>query len=242
MTIRLGVILPPTNVTCEIEFPMFLPRGIVPHFNRLSRPDTEITKSSLLAMEATVERAAADLRELRPKAILYACTAATFLGGGGHDREIGDRVEAATGIPGITTSSAIIDAFETMGIKSVFMVSPYLGEVRAGAIDFLAYHGIKTIGDFTFGHTNSLQNWTRTSGEIADVIRAHMDQLSNADAVFSSCTNLRSIDQIVSLEDDLQIPVISSNSATIWRGLKAIDDGLTEARLGELGRRRLRCH
>ncbi len=47
-----------------------------------------------------------------------------------------------------------------------------------------------------------------------------------ADAVFISCTGLRSLDLIDKLEKELNKPVISSNTATMWNVLRmlGIDD------------------
>lgn len=221
MTIRIGVILPPTNVACEAEFGRFVPEGVALHYNRVSRPDTKITTESLLAMEATIGRAAGDLAALRPAVMLYCCTAATFMAGGGNDRSASDRIRAATGLPGITTSSAVVSALRTLGLKRVFMISPYPDDILAGAVSFLAHYGITVAHSFSFRHKDSLENWRRTPQDIANVLDDHKPLLGDVDGVFLGCTNLRSMELVGSMERRAGIPVVSSNSATLWRGLKA---------------------
>ncbi|KYK34613.1 MAG: hypothetical protein AYK18_13860 [Theionarchaea archaeon DG-70] len=44
--------------------------------------------------------------------------------------------------------------------------------------------------------------------------------LKMADAIFISCTNFKTFDAIYELEDELDIPAISSNSASLWSALK----------------------
>ena len=51
-----------------------------------------------------------------------------------------------------------------------------------------------------------------------------------ADGMFLSCTNLRTIDVLAPLEQELQAPVISSNVATAWAALRALQ--VNEARPG----------
>jgi len=45
----------------------------------------------------------------------------------------------------------------------------------------------------------------------------------DADAIFISCTNLRTFEIIEKLERDLGVPVITSNQATLWMALRQID-------------------
>jgi maleate isomerase len=45
-------------------------------------------------------------------------------------------------------------------------------------------------------------------------------KLEQADAVFISCSNLKSMDQLTRLEAELGVPVVSSNAATLWLGLR----------------------
>ena len=41
-----------------------------------------------------------------------------------------------------------------------------------------------------------------------------------ADAVFISCTGIRTVGAIASLEQDLGVPVVSANQATFWDALR----------------------
>lgn len=41
-------------------------------------------------------------------------------------------------------------------------------------------------------------------------------------ALFISCTNLRTVEIIDRLEKELRVPVVSSNTATLWAGMKVL--------------------
>ena len=57
-------------------------------------------------------------------------------------------------------------------------------------------------------------------------------RFEQVDAVFISCTNLKSMDQLARLEAELGMPVISSNSATLWLGLRRVDAPTAHLPLG----------
>jgi maleate isomerase len=59
-------------------------------------------------------------------------------------------------------------------------------------------------------------------------------EVADADAVLISCTNLRTFEIIEDLERDLGIPVVSSNSATLWSALNHLDVETDDIPLGTL--------
>jgi maleate isomerase len=233
---RIGVLLPPTNAACEAEFPRYVPDGCAVHFNRLSRPGTSLSHESLLGMIGSVERAARDLADLRPVVMLYACMTGTFLAGHGQHADMGERILQATGIPGITTATAVLDALRALRATRVFMVTPYPHHINEQEVAFLAYHGVRVPHWDSFLHEDSLQNVRRTSAETAALVLRNRARLNDVDAVFISCTNLKSLDQLERLEIELGVPVISSNSATLWAGLRHIGAPTGDLPLGSLYR------
>ncbi len=64
----------------------------------------------------------------------------------------------------------------------------------------------------------------------------HANRLTLADALFLACTNLRSLKVIERLEAELGIPVVSSNQATLWVGLEALEVGGSGVKAGHLFR------
>jgi maleate isomerase len=231
---RIGVLLPPTNAACEAEFPHYLPADCAMHFNRLSRPGTALSAESLLGMIDSVERTALGLAELRPEVMLYACTTGTFLAGPALHADMAARIRRATGIPGITTATAALEALHTLGARRVFMVTPYPAHINELEVAFLAHHGIAVTRWDSFLHEDSLQNVRCRSAETAELVLRNKDRLDGADAVFISCTNLKSMDQLERLEAELGLPVVSSNAATLWLGLRSMGVPTAHLPLGRL--------
>lgn len=221
---RFGVLAPPGNIAIEREFPLLLPAGVVWNHNRLSRPGTgSTTADSLLGMAASLERAATDLAQAHPEFILYGCTSGSFMAGIGHEADIARRIVEITGIGAITTSTAVIAAVRAIGARRVYMVTPYPDEINAHEIEFLAHYEIEVGGWDSFRCGSSEANRTVSSEQVADLIDRHKEEVADCDAVFVSCTNLLSVDQIERLERSLGKAVISSNQASLWAVLRHME-------------------
>jgi maleate isomerase len=180
-----------------------------------------------------VERSARGLAELGPEVILYACMSGTFLAGNARHAEMGARIRQETGIPGITTATAVLDALRELTAKRIFMITPYPNHINDQEAQFLAHHGIEVSGYDSFLHQDSLQNTRKSSADTAALV---LKNRQDADAVLISCTNLKTMDRIERLESELGIPVISSNSATLWSGLRQVGVSTAKIRLGALYR------
>ncbi len=226
---RIGVLAPPANVAVEREWPRYLPEGVVMNHNRLSRASTAVARDDLLAMNASVERAARDLAFARPEVIAYACTSGSFLGGPGAEGAVAADITALTGIPALTTSQAVIAALNALKARRVFMITPYPDAVNDDEVGFLVHHGFEVVGVDSFRCAQSADIRALTSGQVADLARARRADIAGADALFLSCTNLLTMCEIEGLERELGVPVISSNQATLWAALRTIGIAAPEA-------------
>ena len=216
---KFGVLFPPGNVTMERELPPLLPPEVSMHCNRLSRPDSSLSPASLAAMAQSVGRAARDLAQTDPEIIVYGCTSGSFIGGEDEDEAIAAEIEQATGIPAVTTATAVRRALRALEVRSLYMVTPYPDELNRAETVFLAFHGIEVIGCDTFGCQSSEEIRRISSDAVADMVLRHADEIAGCDGVFISCTQLLSCDRIGTLEARLGKPVVSSNQASLWAAL-----------------------
>jgi maleate isomerase len=220
---RFGALIPPGNVAIERELPPLLPPGVVMNVNRLSRPGKGVRKAeSLLGMADSIERAAHDMALVAPELILYACTSGSFIIGLGREHEIAERIAAHTGVPSVTTSTAVISALRAVNAKRVFMVTPYPDDINLHEVEFFNHYGIEVPAWDAFRCEDSAGNRAIPSERVRDMILDHAADVAAADAVFISCTNLLSLDQIVGLEQRLGKPVVSSNQSSLWAALQAM--------------------
>lgn len=217
---RFGVLAPPGNVALEREFPPLLPPGVAVNHNRLSRPGAAISAESLTRMAESVERAAHDLAQSYPEVILYGCTSGSFLFGIGREAEVAQRIADLTGIPAITTSTAVVNALRAVKATRVFMITPYPDDINGHEVAFLAHYGFKVVGWDAFRCATSEKIRAVASEQVSELALKHASEIAQCDALFISCTNLLTMDQIAALEAKLAKPVVTSNQASLWAVLK----------------------
>jgi maleate isomerase len=117
----------------------------------------------------------------------------------------------------VTTSGAVIAAAHALGLKKVAVVTPYDEAVGAKLRAYLNEAGLEVTAHNDMGLTGRI--WT-VPYEITAAVARRTAQ-GGGDAVFLSCTNLRTYDLITSLEQELGIPVLTANQVTMWAVLAA---------------------
>lgn len=220
--IRLGVIVPPGNVSIEREFRHFAPENVGVHFNRLSRPISISTSESLLSMLDSLERAAVDLAQCHPQLMLFGCTSGSFLGGEHDDEKIGNAIQDYTGIPGITASAAVVHSLKKLGVRRCFMLTPYPDNICLEEVTFLKGHGIEVVGWTSFRCMKTEQTLAISTEQVAAKLREHRSAISSADGIFISCTNLLTMDVLPVIENEFGVPAVSSNQAMLFAALATL--------------------
>lgn len=231
---RFGVLAPPGNVALELELPAYLPPGITSNHNRLSRPGAGITSDSLVKMAESIGRAAHDLAQAYPEVILYGCTSGSFLFGIGREAEVAQEISNLTGIPSLTSSTAVVAALRTMNIKRMFMLTPYPDDINHHEVAFLEHYGFKVEAWDAFRCVTSEAIRAVSSDQVVELALKHAAQIDRCDGLFISCTNLLTMDQIANLEAKLGKPVVSSNQASLWAVLQHMKVDTTGIQAGRL--------
>jgi maleate cis-trans isomerase len=211
---RIGLIVPSVNTLTEPQFNRYAPPGVSFH---VARTRIYLDKS-LAAQTPEILTAAELLADARCDLILYHCTGMSMGSGRDAEQQLIREINKATGIPAASTATAIVTAFEALGIRKTVLVSPYeqsindlerqfLSEVD---IDVLVDHALALpIPDGMCGATPDV--WVDTT-----VAAARPD----ADAYFVSCTNIQAIDAITDIEARLGKPAVTSNQAAMWYALR----------------------
>jgi maleate isomerase len=171
-----------------------------------------------------------------PELLVYCCTSASFYKGPEWHRTLSRQIESAAGIPTITASTAVLEALTALKASTVFMASPYPASVNEAEIQFLNAHGFRVIGPLSFGCTRSKETVRVRHETIFSTIVERRSEYRNADALFVSCTGLRAADVVEALETELNLPVITSNSATLWLALCRLGVDCDSVKLGRLFR------
>lgn len=187
-----------------------------------------------LGDDAEIRATARCLTAVEPEAVVFACTSGSFVHGIDGARRISQAIESETSAPAVTTSEALLEALDALGITRLAIATPYVERLTARLEDFLAADGRTVVGTAGLGLDRLI--WHVPYSVTADLVR--QADRPNAEAVFVSCTNLPTFHLIAPLEEELGKPVLTANQVTAWAGLRRL--GLTLAtedqRLGAVGR------
>lgn len=226
---KLGLIVPSWNTVMEYEVQRMGGGAMSVHAMRI--PHTADTEENLLWLATQATGAAKLLAHAKVDVICYGCTASGFLKGPEHDRDVSDEIQAATGIPAAATSAAVADALHAVGATRVSVASPYeawlneklRGYLEASGFEVLAIQGLGT-------QAHAAVTPERIEALARDVDRPH------AQAIFISCSNFRTLEIIESIERTLGKPVVTSNSASMWKMLRLMRDSRAVPGAGRLFR------
>jgi maleate isomerase len=215
---RLGVLVPSSNTTVEIELRDTLPRAISLHVGRL--PLTRIAADSIVEILRPLDEESRKLASADVDLILLGATAPSFFNGLGYDREVSARIEAATGKPATTTSTALLEALRALGATRIALGAAYDDEVNAVAASFLEANGFEVVSRLGLGYVDNLQVG-RLGIDSALGVGRRVDS-PDADAIVLACTNWVSMPAIAPLEAELGKPVISTTQASLWACLRRL--------------------
>ncbi|MFC4358510.1 aspartate/glutamate racemase family protein [Halobium salinum] len=227
---RLGLIVPSSNTTNEPEFRAHLPDGVSLHAARMRLESVDADALSAMADEA--ERCGSLLATADVDAVAYGCTTGSLVHGPGYDREIEDRVSAAADAPAVATAASVVRALEHLGVDRVAVTTPYVDDLVAREETFLEDAGFDVVAIEGLG----IEANTDIGREPPESVyrRARELPTDEADAVFVSCTNYRTVEVLQTLERDLGLPVVSSNAATLWDALRTLGVDGRDVGLGRL--------
>jgi maleate cis-trans isomerase len=220
---RIGLIVPSVNTLTEPQFSRYAPRGVEIH---VSRTRIHLDKS-LADQTPEILNAAELLADCNSDLIVYHCTGMSMGSGRAAEQQLVNEIGSITNRPSASTATAIVAAFQVLGIGKMVLVSPYPQSFNDLERKFLAESNIEVLADVALdlpipegmcGATPDV--WVETT-----VAMARPD----ADAYFLSCTNIQSIDAIGELEVRLGKPVVTSNQAALWYSLRrcGIRDNVT---------------
>ncbi|WP_299478827.1 Asp/Glu racemase [uncultured Roseibium sp.] len=210
----LGLIVLQADETIEKEFrPLFDQDGVVLYHSRIAS-DPEVTEETLMRMKENLTGAAALLPGHRPLDVIgYACTSAsTVIGSGAVEAAIR---KAHPGASVTNPAVAVVAALKAFGAKRIGVVSPYIADVTEAVCGLLRQEGLDTAKIGSFGQSEEAVVARIEARSVQEAICAIGDD-PKVDAVFASCTNLRTFPVIEACERALNKPVVSSNLALAW--------------------------
>lgn len=186
--------------------------------NRIAFNDPVNTKN-LQAMTQDLNRATADLLPGKQvDVIAFCCSSGTVAIGEQQLKEQIQKIKPQSQVTNPVTAAT--SAFLALGVKKLTIITPYITEVNTEVAKFFSDKGLNILNIIGF---NVMADADITRIDPEAIKQAALTQIHpDAEALFISCTALRSIEVIETLEELLGIPVITSNQAMAWHALQLL--------------------
>lgn len=211
---RLGLIVLQVDETVEQDFRRLFAPGVAQIFVSRIPSGAELTPESIAKMESALPCAAGLLPSAQPLDVVgYACTSGTTLIGAARVQEL---VSQATQTQAVTDPlSAALAHCRALGLERIGIVSPYIASVAEPIRAAFEMAGIMVPDTLSFGEEIEQRVARIAPDSIADAART-LARRRSLDAIFLSCTNLRTLDILEPLAQELGLPVLSSNQCLAW--------------------------
>jgi maleate cis-trans isomerase len=222
---KIGLIVPSTNTINEPEFWRLAPPGVTIHTARTLLLG-KATQESYEKMAVGLVTAAEELATAEVDVIAYGCTSGSFMC---PLPELLKSMSSKSDSPATAAAGAVIAALNALGVKRVALATPYVKFVNDGEVRFLEQNRITvtSVHGLGLGETQEERRGIgRVPPQMLHRLARYIDR-PDAEAIFLSCTNLATIDEIARIEADLGKPVVTSNQACFWACLRLL--GLPDA-------------
>ncbi|MDQ4007104.1 MAG: Asp/Glu racemase [Actinomycetota bacterium] len=178
---------------------------------------SSVEMAELISTDETLHASTANLLAAEPQVVVYLCASGSFVRGVVGEQAMREQMLAAGAPRAVTTSSALLEALEFLGIDRIAVATPYVPSLTLRLHMFLEEAGISVLSGRELGLGEKI--WRVTGPTVHDLAVAadHPD----AQALFISCTNLATYDVIAPLEAALGKPVITANQVSMWAALRA---------------------
>lgn len=229
--IRIGQIVPSSNVTMETEIPamlrareQILPERFTFHSSRMRMK--RVTKEELAAMDADSDRCALELSDAAVDVLGYACLVAIMSMGPGYHRQSearlhGRTVENGRPAPVVTSAGALVDSLAVLGARRVAVVAPYMKPLTQLVASYIEDEGIAVQDWLALEIPDNLEVAAQDPANLLTHYRK-LD-IKGIDAlVLSACVQMPSLPSIQTVEDEIGIPVVSAAVCTTYQMLKKL--------------------
>ncbi len=230
---KIGLITPMSE-NAEHAFHIYAPEGVSFASMKINFPGP--TPEGLIILTDQLEETAAKYRGYDLDLVIFGCTSGSCIKGVGWDKECIRTIERACGIPGLTTSTAVLEAFQALGTRKIALLTPYPEATNEAEKKFLEDNGYEVTNVVGMDMSEIKRDGHKFEVASEDFLyRNAVDMdLNGADTFFLSCMGLTTMEIIDELEDALQIPVVTSHQATLWSALRHCRVGAKRADMGKL--------
>ena len=230
---KIGLITPMSE-NAEHAFHIYAPEGVSFASMKINFPGP--TPEGLIILTDKLEETAAAFKDYPLDLVVFGCTSGSCIKGFGWDQECINKIERASGKPGLTTSTAVLESLRALGSKKIAVLTPYPEDTNQAEKTFLEDNGFEVTNIIGMDMTQFMKNgpFFEEADEYFLYQHAMNVDLKGADTFFLSCMGLTTMEIIDDLELALGVPVVTSHQATLWSALRHCRVGTKMEKLGKL--------
>ena len=174
----------------------------------------EVTAKTLSSMEHHISASAKLLPQSREFSVIgYGCTSASAIIG---SEKISDLIKSSCSTREVTNPLlAATEYAKYLGVTKLALLSPYIEEVNTPLRKAFEIKGLSTETFGTFGEGQE-EKVARISESSTIEAAITLGQDPSTEAVFISCTNLRTFNCLDKIANKIDKPVFSSNQSLAW--------------------------
>ena len=184
----------------------------------------EVTTESLISMEQHIKASAKLLPQSREFSVIgYGCTSASAIIG---SEKISELIKSGCRTRKVTNPLlAATEYAKHIKVRKLALLSPYIEEVNTPLRKAFGNNGLSTEVFGTFGEGKE-EKVARISESSTIEAAITLGQNESVEAVFISCTNLRTFNCLGKIANEINKPVFSSNQSLAWHMKKLSQQNL----------------
>jgi maleate isomerase len=214
-------IIAPFDLALERELWRWVPAEVSLHLARTHYEPVPVSRlmAELVSNTTHLGAATRDVLHVEPEVVAYLCASGSFVNGVEYEKTLVAAIEAAGAKAAVTTSGALAEAIVALKISRMCVITPYDKELTDLLHAFLGQLGVTVLRSDHLGLGGGI--WKVNYRTVAERIAAA--DHPEAQAIFVSCTNLRTYDIVDPMERMLRKPILTANQLTMWACLGRMD-------------------
>jgi maleate isomerase len=221
---RLGLLVPSSDVVMEADLWRRLPPVLNLHVARMYLESTTVAGEEKM-LDEELAPAARRVASVHPELVIFGCTSAAALRGLDGDAAIAGLVEGIAACPCITVVQAALHEIRRLEPRHLLLVTPYIEEINERMQNTFLEAGLPVTRVVGMGLDDDLDIGAVPPKEIRHfVVAATRETTPAPECIFVSCTTFRAFEVAEDLEQELGIPVITSNRGAFRAALRHLGE------------------